>query len=308
MKKLFVLFALLFCISCYAGDSIKIVVAFAPGSASDASARIIQQLLSKQFKKSVVVEYKTGAGGEIANAYVANGDPKETVLLVNTAGIAVNSAFKPDQYDITKLVPILRLGEFPVVFATSKKSKIQSWQDLVATRNQSIAYGSSGVNSITYLIGELVKQRTNKNLIHVPYKGANLAIPDLLSGNLDSCFFFYNTVGSYIANKDFNIIATTQSLTQHPEIPTFSQLGITELNDYPIWVVIFSNRTDNQEELAKIKTILFDSLLDPDTKKRFESAGVTISQKKAIVPDSFLVSERKKYQVLLQQLNISASE
>jgi tripartite-type tricarboxylate transporter receptor subunit TctC len=308
MKKLFILLMLLASVTCYAGDSIKIVVAFAPGSASDASARVVQDILIKQLKKPVIIEYKTGAGGEIGNAYVANSDPKETVLLVNNSNVAVNAAFKSSQYDITKLVPMMRLGEFPIVYATSKKSKIQSWSDLINTKTQSISYGSSGVNSVTYLIGELIKQHTNKNLIHVPYKGANLAVPDLISGNLDSSFFFYNTIESRMNNRDFNVIATTQRLPDYPDIPTFNQLGIKELNDYPVWVVVFSNRTDNQRELSNIKTILINSLSDPAVKQRFKSAGVSVSQQTAQVPEGFLVFEHKRYQTLLKQLGISASD
>jgi tripartite-type tricarboxylate transporter receptor subunit TctC len=306
MKKLFILLILLISIPCYAGNSIKIVVAFSPGSSADASARVIQDILTKKLKKSVIVEYKTGAGGEIGNAYVANSDSKETVLLVNSSGVAVNAAFK-SSYDITKLVPVIKLGEFPIVYATSKKSKIQSWQDLMNPKNQSISYGSSGINSVTNLLGELVKYRTNKNLIHVPYKGANLAIPDLISGDLDSAFFFYNTVNSHMNNHDFNVIATTQKLPEHPNIPTFNQLGIKELNDYPVWMVVFSNRTENQSELNNIRTILINSLSDPDIRQRFKSAGISISQKTELLPDGFLVFERKRYQTLLKQINISAS-
>ena len=84
-------------------------------------------------------------------------------------------------------------------------------------------------------------------------------------------------------------------------------MGIKELNDYPVWMVVFSNRTENQSELNNIRTILINSLSDPDIRQRFKSAGISISQKTELLPDGFLVFERKRYQTLLKQINISAS-
>jgi tripartite-type tricarboxylate transporter receptor subunit TctC len=287
----------------FAGDTIRLVVPFAPGTTIDIVAKILQQDLSARLHKPIVIENKAGAGGAIGSKFVATTDSTDTVLLINSSGLAVNTAFADTDYNIENLTPLVNLGSAPVVLVTSSKSNIRNFKDLL--KSNDVTLGNSGPNSLTFLISEALKKDIDKNLIPVPYKGVNLAIPDLLSGNLDGAFLFYTSSLPYPETKKLIPIAVMSDsrLPELPKTPTFRELNVTALDPIDPWFAIFSNAKADPKEIEIVKITLINSLRDPKVVAALRNNGITVTKKPSL-PSDFLINEHTKYQKIIQKLGL----
>jgi tripartite-type tricarboxylate transporter receptor subunit TctC len=302
MKLLFIIVLGLICKTILASP-VKLIVPFAPGSTIDTVARTLADPLSQKLKVPVIVENKVGAGGNIANKFVANSDNKSITLLINSAGLAVNSAFAPNDYKLKNLVPLIKLGSSPVVLTTSKKSKIQNFENFLDQNN--LTYGSSGINSLTHLYGELLGAESKKTFTHVPYKGVNQSLLDLLDGRIDSAFLFYSTAVTYVDNNQINPIAVS-SVSRLPlltSVPTFAEVGISSVGVIDPWFAIFSNDTQQTKNLDQIKQALLALMNDPEFRQKLQELGL-IPPKSFQLPSTFLLLEQKKYQNLIYKYNL----
>jgi tripartite-type tricarboxylate transporter receptor subunit TctC len=305
MKKLLTLIALTVFSFGAAAETIKLIVPFSAGSTIDTVARTLSKPLSEKLNAQVVVENKPGAGGDIANRFVATADKTSITLLINSAGLAANTAFVSPQYELNDLIPLVNLGSAPVVFVASKNSNsnVKNFQDY--QKQDTLTYGSSGVNSLTFLFGELVKGETNKNLIHVPYKGVNQSLPDLISGVLDSSFLFYSTALIYINDdKVYPIgVTSTERLPLLPSVPTLTELGVNGVGTIDPWFSVFSNNTEQTENLDRVKQALYELAKDEDVRKQLTSLGL-IAPKTYKLSRTFLIEENKKYQDLIEKYKL----
>lgn len=301
-KFLFALFLTSFPV--WADEPIKLVVPFAPGSSIDLIARIISQPLSRELKIPIIVENRVGAGGDIANKHVAESDRRSITLLINSSGLAANTAFVVPDYDLNDLVPLVNLGSSPVIFVTSKKSNIRNIRDFLS--HDDLTYGSSGINSLTYLYGELLRIETKKKMTHIPYKGVNQSLPDIVSGQLDSVFLFYSTAVSYINDDKVHAIAvaSTNRLPLLPNVPTFTEVGITGLDTIDPWFAIFSNNTTQVHRLEQIRQALVVAMKDPNVKQKLTDAGLVLPRDPGI-KRSFLMIENQKYRSLIKKYKLA---
>ena len=295
---------LIWCNLTTAGEVIKLVVPFAPGTTIDLVAKILQDDLSKRLNRPIVVENKAGAGGAIGSKFVATTDSTDAVLLINSSGLAVNAVFSDSDYNTENLIPMVKIGSAPIILVTSLKSEIYNFQDLLKSNNVTI--GNSGQNSLTFLINEIVKKDINKNLIPVPYKGVNQALPDLLSGDLNGAFLFYASALPYIDTKKIIPIAvmSTTRLSELPKVPTFQELNLTALNDVDPWFAIFGNSKINNKDLNVIKLALVNSLRDPKIIKALRDNGINVAKNSNLSRD-FLNNEQAKYRKISHELSRS---
>jgi len=286
-----------------AGEAIKLIVPFASGTTIDNLAKILQQDLGSRLRRPIILENKPGAGGAIGSKFVATTDSTDTVLLITSSGLAINSALTGLDYKIENLVPLVNLGSAPVALVTSVKSKIHNFQDLL--KSTDITIGNSGQNSLTFLISETLKKDLDKNLIPVPYKGVNLAVPDLLSGDLNGAFLFYASALPYIEAKKLIPIAVMSNnrLSELPKTPTFRELNVTALDQIDPWFAIFSNAKADPKEVEIVKIALTNSLRDLKVITALRNNGITITENPGL-PADFLVNEYAKYQKIIQKLGL----
>ena len=257
MKKLFILLAVLYAMMCHAAEPIKFIVPFAPGGPADALARAVQTELSQELAQPVAIEYKLGAGGDIGAAYVANTNSKEVVLLLTSSGIVTNLLLKPTQsYDPNKLVLAGYIGTQSLVLVVGNKSPMKNfaeWRKSLSTAS----YGSSGVGSVTHIIGEVFAKSVNQNLQHIPYKGSAQVTLDIVNGNVDCAFFFESHAMPFLQNQQLVAVAVAapQRLTKLPDVPTFKELGIDKMTMQP-WFALFANQSADATELASVQSAL----------------------------------------------------
>jgi tripartite-type tricarboxylate transporter receptor subunit TctC len=306
MSKIFLLFAILFSASAWAQEALKIVVPYAPGGPADLIARVVQKDLSQALARPILVEYKQGAGGDVGAAAVADSDPRRTVLLIHSVGLVINQAAKKSAYDEQNLKPLFNMGTQPLVLVVPKNSALadfKSWQALSA--DTVVNYGSSGVGSSTHIAGEILTQKLGKKLSHIPYRGQGQVIPGLLGNTIDAAFLFAFQAVPYIESGQLVPVAVVSPsrLASLPHVPTFGELGISDLDFRPWWVVI-ANNSSNSKELQQIQQTLQQILIENRDNPVYKNLGLEEPDVR-ILPGDFLTSEKARFGNIIKQTNVS---
>ena len=169
---------------------IRLIVPFAPGASTDTVARMLASKLSARLGQSVVVDNRGGAGGIIGIDTVVKALPDGYTLLFASSTVVTNAAAEGKKlpYDPLKdLAPIGEAGSVPFMIVVPATVKAATLADFIAqarAKPKSMSYGTGGVGTITHLATELFASAAKVELLHVPYKGVGVALPDLLAGRL----------------------------------------------------------------------------------------------------------------------------
>lgn len=305
MKKILLIVLITFGINVSA-ETIRLVVPFAQGGGGDQLARVMQKHLVQDLHKTVIVELRPGASTEIGTAVVANADPKDLVLLMNSPSIIINSLTKDKlSYSESNLTPLIHLGYVPFILVVSKKSGIKTFKDLQnIDSNRPIMYGSSGPATGTHLSGAVLQKSLGKNFIHVPYKGSGQAIPDLISGNIDMLLIHWTAVSQYVESGQITALAieSDHRLKQLPTVPTFKEFGIPNVGQHG-YIVIFSNVTTETVLQNQVKKSLLKMVNDPDKNNPYLALGY-IKEKDPTVVQDYFKTEKQRYSKILQNTRL----
>jgi tripartite-type tricarboxylate transporter receptor subunit TctC len=217
----------------YPARPVTMVVGFAPGGGTDTVARIIAKNLSESIGQQVVVENRAGAGGNIATDYVAHAEPDGyTILLGNVGSLAVAPHMIASLgYDpLRDFAPITMAVVFANVLVVQPSLPVQSLTDFVKlaqAKPGTVTFGSSGIGGAGHLAGELLKERANLDMIHVPYKGGGPAMQGMLGGQVMSIFATPVSAGGQIKAGKIRAIATTgpKRAALLPDVPTVAESG-----------------------------------------------------------------------------------
>jgi tripartite-type tricarboxylate transporter receptor subunit TctC len=174
---------------------VRIVSPYPPGGSVDVMARVLAQKLTEVFGSSVIVETRTGAGGNTGAEFVAKSEPDGYTLFFTAPGpLVINQtlyskglAFNADR----DFAPIALFGSTPLVMMVSNDLPANSVQELIALAKQkpgSINFGSAGIGTTPHLTGELFKSMAGINIVHVPYRGTGPALVDLMAGHIQLFF------------------------------------------------------------------------------------------------------------------------
>ena len=213
---------------------VRFVVGFTPGGPSDILARAVGQKLAERWGQQVVVENRPGAGGNLAAEVVAKSAPDGyTWLLGNNSILATNHAlYKKLSYDPLKdFAPVALVAVQPNILVVHPDVPAKSLQELIEflKRNPGkLNYASSGAGAAAHLAGELFKSMAGVDIVHVPYKGAQPALTDLIAGHAQLMFATSASVIPYMKAGRLRALAVTtaQRSPSVPELPTVAQAGL----------------------------------------------------------------------------------
>ena len=174
----------------YPTRTITLLVGSAPGGSNDVFARAIAKGLQQAWGQPVVVENKPAAGGILANALTAKAAPDGYTLVVLSSTFTTGAAIRTNlPYDaIRSFAPVAMLAKGPMLITVSKHTPFRTLNDLIDYGRKNpgkLNYGTSGVGSINQFATELLAEAANVKLTHVPYKGMNPAVTDLIGGQID---------------------------------------------------------------------------------------------------------------------------
>ena len=293
---------------------IRLIVGFAPGGGTDIVARAIAPKMGEILGQSVIVENKSGAAGTIAADQIAKANPDGYTLLVghsNSNAIApfvlTNVPYNP----ATDFTPITYLGYVPNVLVVKASLPVNSVSQLISLAKANpgqMTYGSSGIGSTQHLAGALFAKIAGIQLNHVPYKGSGQAIIDLLGGQITMNF---DTLPPNLQQiKDGSLkalaISTPKRLSILPNVPTFTEVGITGF-DVTNWYSVMGPKGMPADMVNKIDKAVKAAMADPKNKATLDAQGLqTGGADSPAAFDAFLKAELTKYQRLVKELNVKA--
>jgi tripartite-type tricarboxylate transporter receptor subunit TctC len=215
---------------------VRIIAPSSPGGAADTFARLLADNFSEIFRERFFVENRAGAGGLLGAAATARAEPDGYTLVTSSIGyhviapaISPNPGFDP-LHDFTH---VAYLGGPPNVLVVNPALGVRSFMDFMnlARRGEPLAYVSPGVGSHGQLVAESFAQMAGIKLQHVPHKGANPAMMDLVAGNVKVGTMTWTTAVGQIRSDHVVPLAVSSSarLAEAPDLPTFKELGYPDL-------------------------------------------------------------------------------
>jgi tripartite-type tricarboxylate transporter receptor subunit TctC len=260
--------------------SIRIVVGFGAGGASDVAARIIANRMSGELGQQVIIDNRPGASTSIAGDIVAKADPDGYTLFQAGNANAVNAISKPKPpFDVlTAFAPVGAAITTPSVLVAYPAAGIRSVSDLIAKAKAQpgvITYASSGVSAVSHLAGELLAHEEKVKLTHVPYKGSSQAMTDVLAGRVQIMFAPISTVLPFIQDGKLIALATMseQREKELSETPTLKEAGVKEI-DMAIWSGFVAPKGTPADRIAKLYDAMQKALTSDEVRKQLAVHGI----------------------------------
>jgi tripartite-type tricarboxylate transporter receptor subunit TctC len=285
MKRLAV-FACLAMLHCFAiGQTpVRFVVGFTPGGPSDILSRALAEKLAAPLGQPVVVENRPGAGGNVAAELVAKSAPDgNTWLLGNNSILATNAAlYSHLGYDPVKdFAPVALVAIQPNILVVHPSVPARSVRELIAYAKDHpgrLNYASSGAGAAAHLAGELFKAMTGVQMVHVPYKGAQPALTDVIAGQCQLMFATSASVIPYIKAGRLRALAvtTTKRSPSVPDLPTLSEAGVPGFEAITWHGVVVPSATP-AATVARLNRAINAALADHQLLDRLTSLGAEVA-------------------------------
>ncbi|MBU3636050.1 tripartite tricarboxylate transporter substrate binding protein [Polynucleobacter sp. es-MAR-4] len=211
---------------------VTMIVGFAAGGSADTAARVIAKKLGENIGQTVVVDNKPGAGGNIAHAAVANGPLDGSMILLGSIGpLTIAPHMMKVSYDPFKDLAPLTMGlMFPNILVVPTSLGVKSLKEYVSLAKKEsgkLTFASTGNGAASHLQGELFNSVAGIDVVHVPYRGGNPAMIDLLAGRVSSFYASPSTAGPFIKEGKLIPLAVTSAKRSpfYPKVPTISESG-----------------------------------------------------------------------------------
>jgi tripartite-type tricarboxylate transporter receptor subunit TctC len=267
----------------YPSKPIVIIVPQAAGGANDTVARAFAQRLGPAIGQSVVIENRTGAGGNVGTAHVARA-PKDgyTLLLTAQSAQTINPAlYKNPGFDpINDFAPIMTVATAPYLLVANPSFPAKSLKELIEFARQrpgKIDYASAGNGTLNHLLGVMLNNSAKLHLVHIPYRGAAAAAADVVSGQVPITFGSFPGVMPFVKSGKLNVIgvATEKRTPLAPEVPTLAEsLPGFFANS---WYGLFAPAGTPRPVIDRILSISTQVLKAPDMAERLAGQGAEVA-------------------------------
>lgn len=298
--------------SSYPSKPIQVIVPFGPGGVTDMLARIVANELTKRVGQSVVIENRTGAGGNIGAAAAARAKPDGYTLLVGAASTnAINpSLFKEMPYDpLTDFSPITNLASVDNLLLAGPQIPEKTIKELVARESEHpYRYASTGAGGTQHLSGELFNVLFGTDLIHVPYKGAGPALQDVIGERVE--LFFCNLPACLPHVKDGRLhalgITSSERSPLLPEVPTIAEAAGGD-SGYVVqgWFGLFAPTGVPEDILDYLNETVVEILNDPEVKESMLAQGAVPQPLSRDEFTAFVKHEHDRWADVVKKANIT---
>lgn len=295
----------------YPAGPVRLVIPFAPGSATDVYARLVAKHLSDAFGQPFLVESKPGANGSIAAQLVAKARPNGLTLFftTNTTHAANPSLMKQMTYDPVKdFEPITKIGGVAFFMAVEGASPYKSVGDVIEAakaRPGRINYGSG--NSLGILAGASLQKMSGVQMTHVPYKSTPQAIVDLIGGQIAFLFVDFSVSRPHVQSGRARLlaVATLKRSPLAPDVPTMDEVGFKGF-DIPAWLGLFAPAGTPKEIIARLNEETVKVIARPDVKQTLANMGIDAFTSTPEELGEYVKSEIQKWARLAKDAGLQA--
>ena len=281
---------------------VRLVVPFAPGGTADTLGRMVALKLGETFKETFVVENRGGAGGVVGSELVAKAAPDGYTFVVSgvashciAPALSKNFPFDP----LRDFTHVALFGGPPgvlVIYPALPAKDLKQFIAYAKAENGKLAYGSPGNGTQGHLIVEQLKQVTGIEMTHVPYRGASLAVSDLIAGHVTVTSTTLTTAATQIKAGKARALAVSslKRIPEFPDVPTFGELGYPELTA-SIWFSLSGPAGMQPEVVNKLNAEVRRALQLPDVRERLRPEGIEAGDLDPQQFTAFVAAELKRW-------------
>lgn len=292
---------------------IKLVVPFSPGGTADTLGRVFAQVLSESLGQQVYVENRGGAGGMTASAQVARAEPDGYTLVVSgvASHVIAPVANARSEYDpLRDFTHIAYFGGPPIVVVAHPSFGVRTFAELVTllrNRAEPLSYGSPGVGTQGHLVAAYLAQKLDLKLTHVPYKGANPAMFDLLGGHIKLASVTWTTALSHIESGAIVPLAVTarKRLARFPDVPVFVELGLPDLVA-TTWFSLSGPPSLPPGIVARLNREVVKAIDLPEVSARLDQEGIDAEKMDAAAFTGFVQAEIARWTPIIKSTGMKA--
>jgi tripartite-type tricarboxylate transporter receptor subunit TctC len=295
----------------YPARPIRLVVPFPAGGATDIFARAVSQKLGERLGTTIVVDNKPGAGGTIGSDLAAKAPADGyTLLLATSSTHSIGPSFGKLPYDaVADFTPISHVGNAPSVMLVpngSPAKNVKEWVEYARKNPGKLNFASSGNGTVVHLSTEYFKAQAGLFLVHIPYRGTALSIPDLVSGKLDVLFDSLPSGLPHVKEGRLRALGIT-SLRRSallPDLPAISETvpGYESVT----WFGLYAPKGLAPELVTRVNTALNQALQDADVRDRLARLGI---EPAGGTPQQFIAmaeADRAKWKRIITERRILA--
>ena len=292
----------------YPSQTVRIVVAQAAGSISDAIGRLLADKLAPIWKQSVLVENRPGIAG---TASVAQAAPDGYTILIASNGHTIanvinkNLTFDP----IKDFAAVTLLVDVPLVMIVPPDSPardLKGWIDLAKKEPGKLNFGSAGLASSSYLVGESVRQNAGIDIVHVPYRGANDAVSSVLRGDVAMYFAPVPTARELGAAKKVRVLAVSSAKRNPsiPDVPTVSEAGLPNFK-VDTWFGLVAPAATPRPIIEKLQKDVSRALAMPDVVEALRVQGMVTTPSTPEAFAALMKSDSERYADYLKKAGVN---
>ncbi|HEX7220789.1 MAG TPA: tripartite tricarboxylate transporter substrate binding protein [Burkholderiales bacterium] len=258
---------------------IRFIVPYPPGGGTDVIARIVQSRLGEVLGQQVVIENRGGAGGALGTGEAAHAAPDGYTFLFTLSSHTINPLLYKLNYDTERdFAPVTLIVSVPQLIATQPGSPIHSMQDVVKMAKDkpgALNFASVGNGTPSHIAGELIKQRTGIDMVHIPYKGGGPAVADTLGGQVSFAIVTMPAAMSHVRAGKLRALAVT-TLKRNPgapDVPTVAEA--LKMPDYEVdsWYALFAPASTSPAIVAKMQQSIAQTIQFPEVKQKLLEQG-----------------------------------
>ena len=293
------------------GKQVRFVVPFPAGGTADVLPRILAEELRATYPGGIVVENRTGAGGNIGAEAAFRSEPDGSTLLVSPPGpIAINQSLYPKLgFDPAKWVPVTVLATVPNVLDVSPKVPAKNFAEFLAylkSRPGKVTYASQGNGSTSHLTANMFMSITGTEMVHVPYKGSAPALVDIMGGQVD--VFFDNLSSSMQHHQAGKLrilaVADEERSPTLKDVPTFAELGLPAMNAVT-WFAVMAPPGTPDAVVRTTYQAMSQALKLPAVQQKFHQQG---AQPRGWSPEQtgkFVKAEAEKWRQVIKRAHVT---
>jgi tripartite-type tricarboxylate transporter receptor subunit TctC len=297
----------------YPSRPVKIVAPNPPGGGFDLVARVVAQQLSQQVGQQFIVENRTGAGTLIGTEAVAKAPADGYTLLVGSfSNIAANAGlYRTLPYDpLADFVPLGMVVSYSYALVSRRdlpQSSLRELLDFARANPGKLTYGSGGVGTGQHVAAAVLAQLTGVQMVHVPYRGAQAAYQDLLSGRVDLIFDNAGTAKPYVDDGRVKAFAVSSArrFAGLPGLPTVNETGLARM-ELEAWFGIFARSGTAAPVVERLRAEMAKAMQSSELLARFEKGGGRILRMSDAEAEAFVKSQVATWSKLIRDAGITA--